>query len=297
MKCLRLLAPLGSVLVFLACGTNDNTVASQPGSGGTGGATGGAGGANTGGASAGSGGVGSGGDSGSSVGGVGGGAVAGSGGTDTGGVGGIGGAGATAATGGAGTGGSDVGGVGGSVEAGGVGGVGGSTGGGAGTAGEAGAGGGGTLSPCEENADCMILPATCCGACGVATRDDIQALNQEDAVSFRMDTCGQVACPGCAGTPDPTLVATCSDGFCAVVDILVDELTTCTSPSDCRVRTTDCCECGGRTDPTHLIAVSKSSGNRYEELVCAEASVCAACLPQYPQTDVDCVNGHCQIVP
>jgi hypothetical protein len=125
----------------------------------------------------------------------------------------------------------------------------------------------------------------------------MMALNREDAQLFATETCGQVACPACAGTPDPTLVATCSDGFCAVVDILDHELTACMDASDCRLRTSDCCECGGRTDPNYLISISRDSGIMYEELACPSAFGCAACVPQYPTTPLDCVNGHCRIVP
>lgn len=276
----RLLA-LAPLLVSVACGTNENTVASEPGSGASAGVTG-RGGSGAAGASGGS----DGGLGGTEQGGAGasGGTVV-TGGSDGGGSGGEGG---SAATGGTASGGAAAG-------RGGASGSGASAGAGAGgMGGNAGAGG---SSPCEDNLDCLVMPASCCGACGVATRTDVIALNQADGEAYRREVCENIACPGCAGQPDPTLRAACIGGRCAVVDILTHEVTTCASPADCRVRASGCCECGVNLEPRSLIAVNPKSPTRYEELACNRDSVCAACIPQYPAVTIDCLNNHCQVVP
>jgi hypothetical protein len=282
----RLLA-LAPLLVSVACGTNENTVASEPGSGAAAGVTG-RGGSGAAGASGGS----DGGLGGTEQGGAGasGGTVV-TGGSDGGGSGGEGG---SAATGGTASGGAAAG-------RGGASGNGASAGAGVGAGaggmgGNAGAGGGWS-SPCEDNLDCLVMPASCCGACGVATRTDVIALNQADGEAYRREVCDNIACPGCAGQPDPTLMAACIGGRCAVVDILTHEVTTCASPADCRVRASGCCDCGVNLEPRSLIAVNPKSPTRYEELACNRDSVCAACIPQYPAVTIDCLNNHCQIVP
>jgi hypothetical protein len=92
------------------------------------------------------------------------------------------------------------------------------------------------------------------------------------------------------------MVASTGDGTCVVVDLLESDVTACASASDCRVRTTGCCECGGSVEPATLIAVSTTSQRRYEDLVCDATTVCAACVPDYPDVTVDCVSAHCQVV-
>jgi hypothetical protein len=71
--------------------------------------------------------------------------------------------------------------------------------------------------------------------------------------------------------------------------------TECQSPADCRVRTTDCCECGGATDPEHLIAIAISGDAAYSALVCDPNTACTECAPTYPPAQVVCVDGHCGI--
>jgi hypothetical protein len=123
------------------------------------------------------------------------------------------------------------------------------------------------------------------------------ALNRDDGLAYQNERCGDALCPACAGVPDPTLIGACIDGFCEVIDLLEHEVTACSSAADCRVRTSLCCECGGDSDPALFIAINPSSPTRYETLACNVDSVCAACLPQYAPTTIDCVAEHCQVVP
>jgi hypothetical protein len=122
------------------------------------------------------------------------------------------------------------------------------------------------------------------------------ALNKSFASEYASGVCAAVGdCPGCFMPQDPTLLATCRAGQCTVVDLLTHPSTECQSASDCRLRTTVCCECGGATDPEHLIAISVSGEAQYSQLVC-DTSECLECAPIYPPVSVGCIDGHCQVV-
>jgi hypothetical protein len=69
-------------------------------------------------------------------------------------------------------------------------------------------------------------------------------------------------------------------------------MTACTQDDDCRVRTKDCCECGGHA--YDLVAIATSVFSSYEELVCEEGTGCDACLPSYDRTAA-CDDGHCVV--
>lgn len=195
-------------------------------------------------------------------------------------------------------GGSDSGGSAGSAGSGGTAGNagnGGSAGGGAG--GSAGTGGGGgDYRACSVPADCVVVPESCCGSCGVASRGDAIAVNVDQQNTYRGDTCGEEPCPACAAPIDPTLVATCTSGQCEVVDIYEEPFTECSSNEDCRLRSRDCCECGGALDREGLIAVAVGTAG-YEDVVCEEQQGCPECAPDYESIPAEalCSQGHCQV--
>lgn len=176
------------------------------------------------------------------------------------------------------------------------GGVGGSGGGPAGSGGGP-AGSGGTsadMFACQVPTDCMLRPASCCGSCGAATREDSIAINKQFASQYASSTCGpDTGCPACYMAQDPNLLATCRAGQCAVVDWLTHPANACQSPGDCQVRTNACCECDGPKDPDHLIAVPASAGSSFSQLVCDPNSFCPECEPLYPDVLIGCVDGHC----
>jgi hypothetical protein len=128
-----------------------------------------------------------------------------------------------------------------------------------GTSGAAGA----AWDSCELTSKCVVRPESCCGNCGAATRDDIIALNQDYVTAYTTNNCANADCPGCYIPSDPTLLATCSSGLCTVVDLLSHPSTQCTDEGDCRIRTKDCCECGGGTDEEHLIAINVSKESEF----------------------------------
>ncbi len=188
-----------------------------------------------------------------------------------------------------------VAGCGGSVDRGVDGGAAGSSGSGgsAGTGGTAGTGGAPTR--CVATSDCVVLPASCCGSCGVATRGDVIVAHQDDAPAIRAEACRDVGgCPACAGTPDPTLQAICSEGRCALLDLQGSALTRCEQDADCVVRVPDCCECGADTSTERLVALRRSARGDYEQLVCQPRQACPECAAEYPpEAAALCEDGHC----
>jgi hypothetical protein len=148
---------------------------------------------------------------------------------------------------------------------------------------------------CEVPSDCVVVPESCCGTCGAPTRGDAVAIARDTVTAYECRACGSRGeCPACAPLfIDPTLVATCVDQRCTLIDLLEHEASACESDDDCRVRTPDCCPCGGDTDPGRLIGVS--SENAYASLVCDPAQACPECLPVYPgEVSVSCSSDdHC----
>src|SRR6266508_117047 len=160
--------------------------------------------------------------------------------------------------------------------------------------GSTGSGGAGNFGSCSRNADCMVRPQSCCGTCGAATRDDMIAINGATWSAYRQAECANAVCLACSMPQDPNLLATCNGAQCALVDLLAEPLTACTSGSDCRIRTNECCECGGKTDREHLIAVRNSSAETFHKLFCDPVTSCAECLPTYPpEATAACDNNRC----
>lgn len=158
--------------------------------------------------------------------------------------------------------------------------------------GEIGKSGTANFSRCTRSSECIVAPASCCGFCGAATRGDAIGLNESRADEYRTSVCDGRGCPACYSAPDPTLVSTCGDGTCAVIDLHEHPSAACTSDSDCRIRTQGCCECGGTTSPGTLIAVSDPG--LYTSLVCDPGQSCPECAPLYPPEVVPrCTSGHC----
>ncbi len=156
-----------------------------------------------------------------------------------------------------------------------------------------GADGGAAYNACTRNDDCIVRPASCCGACGAATRGDVIAVNKDRATAYANDHCSGVGCPACFAEQDATLIATCESNRCTVVDLLADSSTGCTADSDCRVRTSSCCECGGALDRAHLVAVGNEAA--FSSLVC-DGQGCPDCAPIYPaEVRASCnADQHCE---
>ncbi len=151
---------------------------------------------------------------------------------------------------------------------------------------------------CEANSDCIVVPESCCGTCGAPTRGDAVAINAASVADrWERECSGSMGCPTCAPLfIDPTLVATCRDQRCTLIDLRRDEISTCTQDLDCRLRTPDCCECGGDTSLGRLLGIAISAEPDYASLVCDPGQACDDCLPVYPdEVTVACsANGRCE---
>lgn len=153
-------------------------------------------------------------------------------------------------------------------------------------------------SPCSRHDECALAFDDCCGPCGLPSLDDYDPILASRAADHFASVCpdpGGTGCPDCAIFANPSLGARCDAGRCVGYDVRQLPLSACTSDSDCRVRTRDCCECGGAIDRASLIAVRVSGGD-YSALVCDDLA-CPECEPIYP-SDVEAfcaADGHCDL--
>lgn len=152
---------------------------------------------------------------------------------------------------------------------------------------------------CADNSECELALDRCCGPCGEPTLDDFDAINGEYREEHREAVCPEPEpCPECASQPNPALGATCEDSLCRGFDVRTMDLSACTADDDCRLRVTECCECGGDTSPASLIAIRADANAEYQSLVCDVETGCAGCAPVYPTDEVEahCADdGHCDV--
>jgi len=149
---------------------------------------------------------------------------------------------------------------------------------------------------CTDQGQCRFASNGCCDACGVPTLSDLDAIRVGRDGAHFAEVCPtpDPACPDCLTLDAPHLVATCAAGACAGVDVRTAALSECATDSDCRVRTTSCCECGG--EPRY-IAIASSAESAYAALVCPAGTGCPECAPVYPATLVPRCgsDGHCTL--
>jgi len=151
---------------------------------------------------------------------------------------------------------------------------------------------------CDVPSDCVVTANTCCGECGQATLEGSTSVNEDALATYRDGLCeGDPICPACAQSPNPDLVPTCAGGICEVFDVSRLSISECTSSDECRVRTVDCCECGGATDRSSLIAIRTDAEAFFSAQVCDPDFGCPECAPVYPE-DVSaiCQSGRCNLV-
>jgi hypothetical protein len=157
---------------------------------------------------------------------------------------------------------------------------------------------------CDGPAQCTLRSATCCAGCGdepiasmIAFRTDAyEAVT--DAVCAREcksnDMCPPIGCPSFIGHN----VAVCRSGSCKGVDVREDELSACTTSSDCTLRWgVHCCEsCTAGPDSDGLVAVRVSPS--LSEALCNPETPCPPCAPPpYPDGASAVCNaaGHCEV--
>jgi hypothetical protein len=154
------------------------------------------------------------------------------------------------------------------------------------------------LRICSEPSECIVTTNTCCGECGEATLEGSTAVNAESASAFRERLCvDTIDCDACEGSTNASIVATCNAARCAAVEISRLPMAACTADDDCVVRTRDCCECGGATDRSSLIALRPDGLIDYLGLVCDTDAICDDCVPPSPDgVEAACIDGVCEVV-
>lgn len=152
---------------------------------------------------------------------------------------------------------------------------------------------------CTVPDDCVLQSVSCCASCGTLNPSDYTAMNRSAQYDFQRSVCaGNSSCEAClAQVGNSTLLATCEQGQCIVIDLLEHAVTACSNASECYVRAPECCECGGSTNEFAVVALSSASSVAYSTLVCSSTQVCADCAPVYPTVNVACIAGHCRAVP
>jgi hypothetical protein len=142
-----------------------------------------------------------------------------------------------------------------------------------------------TWARCEGSGTCTIAGRGCCGVCGEARLDDVDAVNEDPAMveAHRNATCSDPhpICPACPSMPSTNLVAVCTSGVCSKLDLRTDSLSDCDKDEDCMLRTAPCCEPCVAV-PTDLVAIAKKNASAYVGRICKPSQACPACVPQYP---------------
>jgi hypothetical protein len=83
------------------------------------------------------------------------------------------------------------------------------------------------FTACTADADCTIVPAACCGSCGIMRANEARAIARARSDAFHDNVCGKNAmCPMCMGTFDTSLDARCMRGRCTLTETPL--------PKDCR---------------------------------------------------------------
>ncbi len=88
----------------------------------------------------------------------------------------------------------------------------------------------------------------------------------------------------------PNYYAQCIVGECQILDVRTSNLSACTTPAQCYLRSgTSCCGCGS----DNLVAVSNEAP--VEQVLCAPMAGCAAdCVTPVPSNaSAECTRGHC----
>ncbi|MEM9072011.1 MAG: hypothetical protein AAGE52_26130 [Myxococcota bacterium] len=152
---------------------------------------------------------------------------------------------------------------------------------------------------CTTNSDCELAAAGCCLPCGEVGLSDVRGINESQRDEYFSDVCPEgAACPPCAPPPFPWLQATCNAGRCEAVDVRELPITECTRDEECRLRVTQCCECGGDVRPEALIAIAgtREGFEGYEALVCDLGMSCGGCLTPPPDShEAYCNSGVCDV--
>jgi hypothetical protein len=153
---------------------------------------------------------------------------------------------------------------------------------------------------CSMPGMCTLVPASCCGSCGVATKTDQIAIPRDKASEYRTLACtadgGGIGCPACAGFPDPELQAFCRAGTCVPIFVPSDSVSACAKDDDCELVSGVCCGvCEGERS---LVAVAKTKAGEFTSQICDPRADCAPCAIPTPYKSTarcDPATKHCVI--
>jgi hypothetical protein len=149
-------------------------------------------------------------------------------------------------------------------------------------------------APCESPSDCEVAIDQCCEC-----EAGVDAILGTRRAAHRRHVCGRrfLVCPECQGPLRPDLGATCNAGVCELYDLRTSPIAACSRDEDCVLRVAACCECGGDTRPSALVAIARDRAAEYRTLVCAPDAECAACEPIYPAEAraICAADGHCSV--
>lgn len=150
---------------------------------------------------------------------------------------------------------------------------------------------------CEQPSECTTTAVECCAPCREHELEDVTGIRRDAESTYRDALCEDVgACPPCAPPPAPYLIATCNARACTAIDTRRLLLSQCSRDEECRVRATECCECGADTSPENLIALRIDGEGDYLNLVCDDDAICDDCVPTYPDThEAFCDAGTCAV--
>ena len=166
-----------------------------------------------------------------------------------------------------------------------------------------GAAGASDLAACSSNSECVVVPIGCC-SCGSGPLSNYTAINSNYANQYNQ-RCAAVDCAPCPPGPvnpdDPAhyYVASCQampdiGKHCVAIDLGTRDITQCTSPADCTLRSgTGCCQgCGGSP-----VSININKESALEQLVCGPEPVgCPLCLPLFPDQTPTCNTGRCGFI-
>lgn len=157
------------------------------------------------------------------------------------------------------------------------------------------------LAACDAPAQCVLIPAGCCPACGLAELFDFVAVNAASAEAAQKVLCPEPSpCPDCAHVENPNLFVYCDkdQGRCVGADVRAHAVSACQSSEECVLRGgAHCCEDCLADDASEVTSVSLSVDPSLSSIVCEGMPPCPPCAPPAPGGVIpECgEDGHCKV--
>jgi len=154
------------------------------------------------------------------------------------------------------------------------------------------------VGACEKHTDCTMVARGCCAACS-PTKADYIAAPVALAAAVKKSECpaGNVACSPCPPQVDqplaPRLRAACVAQRCEIVDLREQDVSRCTSDTECGLDSLGCCPgCG--SDPSAYVSLRVGADDSV--LACFPIPPCDPCVQSGPAPQAYCAaDGHCAV--